>query len=131
MPDRTFRWQFSYTTRRGRRYPTIPVSFTYLRTTRIVNGMVDSGAERSTCSAALAREAGVDLRNFPERILRGIGGFSRARLCPIDVNVLGHRIPIEVFVVEADVVLLGRHDIFRVFQFGFDELAELTLVEPY
>jgi hypothetical protein len=131
MLDRSYRWQFSYTTRRGRRYPTIPVSFTYLRTTRIVNGIVDSGAERSTCSAALAREAGVDLNNFPVRVLRGIGGLSRARLCPIDVNVLGHRVPLEVYVVEEDVVLLGRHDVFRAFQFGFDELAEFTLVEQY
>src|SRR5262245_52033047 len=127
MADRSYRWQYAYTTRRGRRYPTIPVSFTYLQTTRIVNAIVDSGAERSTCSAALAREAGLDLRNFSERVLRGIGGLSRARLCPIDLNVLGNRIPIEVFVVEADVVLLGRHDVFRAFQFGFDERAEFTL----
>jgi hypothetical protein len=131
MPERSYRWQYSYTTRRGRRYPTIPVSLTYLRTTRIVNGLVDSGAERSTCSAALAREAGIDLTDFPERVVRGIGGLSRARLCPIDLNILGRLIPVEVFVVEAGVVLLGRHDIFRVFQFGFDELAGLTLVEPY
>ena len=122
----------TFTFRRGRRRPTLPVTFTYLRTTRQYQGLVDSGSERSACSASIARAAGLDLRKFPERAVFGAGGISRARLCPIDMNILGRRLAMEILVIEAeDTVLLGRHDIFRAFQFGFDERAELLLVEPY
>jgi hypothetical protein len=92
---------------------------------------VDSGAERSVCSIAIAQEAGIDVAQFPVRQVSGIGGMRRARLCPMDATILGRRIPIEMLVVEADLVLLGRQDVFRAFQFGFDERADLLLVDPY
>jgi predicted aspartyl protease len=132
MIDRTFGRVIPYGTRRGKKSPTVPVTFTYLRTTRQYLGLVDSGSERSACSASIAREAGLDLSSFPERAVLGAGGISRARLRPIDVNILGHRLAIEILVIDLpDSVLLGRHDVFRAFQFAFDERAEVLLVEPY
>jgi len=131
MADRSYRLALPYTDSRGRRQPIVQVTFTYLRTTRPVDGLVDSGAERSVCSVSVAEEAGINLAQFPLRPVRGVGGLSRARLCPIDLNFLGRRIPVEILVVEANTVLLGRHDVFRAFQYGFDERAELLLVEPY
>lgn len=133
MAERSYRLALPYTLSRsrGRRYPMLPVTFTYLRTTQPFNGLVDSGAERSACSEAAAREAEIDLDQFPVRRIRGIVGQTRARLCPIDMNILGRRISLEILVVEADIVLLGCHDIFRAFQFGFDERASTLLVEPY
>jgi hypothetical protein len=46
--------------------------------------------------------------------------------------LFGRRLATETLVVESSVdpVLLGRHDIFRALEFGFDERAELLLVEP-
>jgi hypothetical protein len=131
MPDRSYRLGLPYSWSRRRRHPLIPVTFTYLRTTRPHDGLVDSGAERSACSVAIAREAGIELERFPARRIGGVGGLTRARLCPIDISILGRRIPLEICVVEADIVILGRHEIFRAFQFGFDERAEVLLVEPY
>jgi hypothetical protein len=109
------------------------VTFTYSRTTRAVDGLVDSGAERSACSAPIAREAGIDRSPFPVHPIRGPGNVTRARLCPIDINMLGQRIATEILVLETNIVLvlLGRHDVFRAFQFGFDERARTLLVEPY
>jgi hypothetical protein len=49
----------------------------------------------------------------------------------MDVTILGRRVPIEMLVVEEELVLIGRHDLFRVFQFGFDERADVLLVDPY
>lgn len=131
MPDRAYRVIQPYTELRGQRYPMLSVTFTYLRTTKSFYGLVDSGAQRSLCSTTVAVEAGIDLSTFPVRRFKGAGGSGRARLCPIDLNILGHRIPTEILVIDGNVVLLGRHDIFRAFQFGFDERAELLLVEPY
>jgi hypothetical protein len=120
-----------YTESRGRRLPIIPVRFTYLRTTRPFDGLVDSGAERSICSVRMAEEAGINVVEFPVRTVRGVSGMLRARLCPIDLTLLGRRVPVEILVVEPNIVLLGRHDIFRAFQFGFDERSDLLLVDPY
>jgi hypothetical protein len=131
MTERSYRLALPYSDSRGRRHPLIPVTFTYLRTTQSFDGLVDSGAERSACSVRIAEEAGINLAQFPPRPVRGVGGLSRARLCPIDMNILGRRIPVEILVVEHHIVLLGRHDVFRAFQFGFDERAELLLIEPY
>ncbi len=130
MAERIYGLTLAYTGMMRRR-PTVPVTLTYLRTTRSFDGLVDSGAERTVCSIAVAEEAGVDLTEFPTRRIRGAGGFSRSRLCPMDLTILGRRVPTEVLVVETNIILLGRNDVFRAFQFGFDERAELQLVEPY
>jgi predicted aspartyl protease len=132
MADRTFGRVIPYGTRRGKKRPTVPVTFTYLRTTRQYLGLVDSGSERSACSASIAREAGLDPFRFPERAILGAGGRGRARLCPIGVNILGQRLAIEILGIDLpDTVLLGRHDVFRAFQFAFDERGEVLMVEPY
>ena len=109
----------------------LPVAFSYAQMTATFNGLVDSGAERSVCSARIARLAGIDLDLFPIVRIEGVGGIIRARRCPIDIHVLGHRIGTEILVVETSAVILGRHDVFAAFQFGFDERAGLLLIEPY
>src|SRR5262249_44516741 len=133
MPDRSFRWEIPYLTRRGHRFPTLRVTFTYLHTTREFDGLVDSGAERSACSTSVARKAGIEVENFPERTIRGVGSIVRARHCPIDMTLLGQRIATEILVIDTpvDLVLLSRHDVFRAFQFAFDEQANVLLAEPY
>ena len=132
MPERVFRWEEPFRTARSDRpVPLLAVAFSYVRQTRTYYGLVDSGAERSVCSVAVTRAAGVDLDQFPRERIRGIGGTTRARRCPMDLHILGRRIGTEILVVEANVVLLGRHDVFAAFQFGFDERASLLLIEPY
>ena len=109
----------------------IAVTFTYHRTTQPYYGLVDSGAQRTLCSTAIAEEAGIELSQFPIRRVRGVGGLLSAHFCPMDLTILGQRIPLEILVVDTEILVLGRHDVFRAFQFGFDELAQLLLVEPY
>jgi hypothetical protein len=111
--------------------PILPVVFEYTRQTERHYGLVDSGAEWSACSAGVARAAGVDLQQFPVERIRGVGGITRARRCPIDLLILGRRIGTEILVLETNVVLLGRRDVFAAFQFGFDERASTLLIEPY
>jgi hypothetical protein len=120
-----------HTTRGGRSEPILPVVFSYSRTTTIFKGLVDSGADRSACSVQIARLAGLDLDQFPVERIRGVGGLTRARRCPIDLLILGRRIGTEILVVEANVVLLGRRDVFAAFQLGFDERVATLLIEPY
>jgi hypothetical protein len=55
MPDRAYRLSFDCTGLAKRR-PTLPVTFTYLHTTKPFDGLVESGAERSLCSVAIAIE---------------------------------------------------------------------------
>src|SRR5437867_1778546 len=105
MEERSYRWTIPYTTRRNQRFPTVRVTFTYSRTTRAVDSLVDSGAERSACSAQIAREAGIDPSQFPVHSIRGPGGIIRARLCPVDINMLGSRIATEILVLETNIVL--------------------------
>ena len=132
MPERTYRYEVGYRTTRGDRFaPILPVVFSYARLTKTYFGLVDSGAERSTCPVAAARAAGIDIDAFPNERVGGIGGVARARRCPMDLLILGRRIGTEILVVEANVVLLGRQDVFAAFQFGFDERARTLLVEPY
>jgi hypothetical protein len=132
MPERSYRWEESYRALRGGHpAPVLAVTFSYARQTASYYGLVDSGAEWSACSIAIARAAGIDLDQFPARRIRGVGGITRARRCPMDLLILGRRIGPEILVVEANVVLLGRRDVFAAFSFGFDERAGTLLIEPY
>lgn len=132
MAERSYRWQLSYQAMlNGRLAPLVRVAFAYTRQTKTYYGLVDSGAERSACSVVIARAAGIDVDAFPLARVRGPGGVTRARRCPIDLLIFGRRIGTEILVVEANTVLLGRHDVFAAFQFGFDERAASLLVEPY
>jgi hypothetical protein len=115
----------------GRFRPLVRVAFAYTQQTKTYYGLVDSGAEQSVCSVAVARAAGVDFDALPAERIRGIGGIARARRCPIDLLIFGRRIGTEIFVVERGAILLGRHDVFAAFQFGFDERANTLLIEPY
>ena len=132
MSERSYRWAMPYRmTGVGRSQPILTVAFSYTRLTDEHVGLVDSGAGRSACSVHIARTAGVDLDQFPVERIRGVGGIVRARRCPMDLLILGRRIGAEILVVEANVVLLGRQDVFAAFQFGFDERARILLIEPY
>ena len=132
MTERSYRWLAAYKIgANGRLGPTLPVRFVYAQATRPYDGLVDSGAERTVCSEAIAREAGIEIERFPELRVRGIGGVTRDRRCPIDLLIYGVRIDTEVLVVSSHHIVLGRHDVFNAFQFGFDERAKLLLIEPY
>ncbi len=132
MTERSYRWQLSYQAMlNGRLGPVVRVAFSYTRQTKTYYGLVDSGADRSACSVAVARAAGIDTDAFPVERVRGIGGTTRARRCPIDLLILGRRIGTEILVVDANVVLLGRRDVFAAFLFGFDERGQTLLIEPY
>jgi hypothetical protein len=132
MAERAYRWQLSYqATLSGRLAPFVRVAFAYTHQTKTYDGLVDSGAERSTWSVAIARAAGIDVEAFPFERVRGVGGVTRARRCPIDLLILNRRIGTEILAVESTTVLLGRNDVFTEFQFGFDERAASLLVEPY
>ena len=63
--------------------------------------------------------------------MRGIGGINVARLCPMDLELFGRRIATEILVVDANLVLLGRHDVFDAFVLAFDQRARTILIEPY
>jgi hypothetical protein len=115
----------------GRLAPLVRVAFAYTQLTKAYYGLVDSGAERSVCSVVIARAAGIDVDALPVERVRGVGGVTRARRCPIDILILGRRIGTEILVVETNTLLLGRHDIFAEFQVGFDERSAILLVEPY
>jgi hypothetical protein len=132
VTERSFLITWPYSIERDRvARPLIPVVFTYERRTGPVLGLVDSGADLSVCSITIALEAGMDVAAFPVRPMRGIGGISRGRLCPMDLELFGRRVATEILVVEANLVLLGRRDVFDAFVFGFDQRAGQILIDPY
>lgn len=132
MTGRTFRITWPYSVEQVRiARPLVPGLFTYERRTRPVAALVDSGADRSVCSVRIAREVGLDMTAFPSLPTRGVGGISQARLCPMDLELFGRRVATEVLVVDANIVLLGRRDVFDAFVFAFDQRAGLVLIEPY
>lgn len=132
MTERSYRWQMSFQAMpNGRRGPLVRVAFAYTQQTKTYYGLVDSGAERTACSIAVARAAGIDVDSLPVERIRGVGGLTRGRRCPIDLLILGRRIGTEILVVDRGAILLGRSDVFAAFQFGFDERASLLLIEPY
>jgi hypothetical protein len=96
--------------------------------------IVDSGADVSTFHADVAGLVGLDLGVCRRAATEGVGGATAVFVCPIELEVAGRRFAAEVHfssAIHSTVALLGRHDVFRQFQFGFDERGQVLLVEPY
>lgn len=97
--------------------------------------LVDSGADRSLFPIDAAHLAGVDLDRCSMRSVRGVGGTAEVHLCTVGLVVEDRHVDAEVAFTSAPAhrrpALLGRHDVFTQFRFGFDQRAGHLLVEPY
>jgi hypothetical protein len=93
--------------------------------------LVDSGAEISAFHTDLALLAGVDLASCRPVGARGVGGTVTGYACTVELEIEGRRFAAEVYFVPTVVALLGRHDVFTQFLFGFDQRAGELLVESY
>jgi hypothetical protein len=93
--------------------------------------LVDSGAEVSAFHTDLAALAGVDLGMCRPIDARGVGGTTTGYACTVELETAGRRFPAEVFFVPTVIALLGRHDVFAQFLFGFDQRVGELLIEPY
>jgi hypothetical protein len=103
-------------------------------TTPELFAIVDSGADVSTFHADVAGLAGIDLGTCRRAAAEGIGGSTAVFACQVKLEVEGRRFVAEVHfssAIHPTIALLGRHDVFRQFQFGFDERGHALLVEPY
>jgi len=97
-----------------------------------VLGLVDSGAQRTAFPEDMATRLGVtDLASLPRRAVRGPTGDGEAAEWTVDLTVLGRTFAATVLLMPTAFVLLGRHDFFREFQVGCDEVAGELLLEPY
>lgn len=99
-----------------------------------IYAIVDSGADVSTFHVDVARLVGIDLAVCRRAAMEGVGGPTAVFACPVELEVEGRRFAAEVHfssAIHPTVALLGRHDVFRQFQFGFDERGQSLLVEPY
>ena len=96
--------------------------------------IVDSDADVSTFHVNVAGLVGLDLGTCRGAATEGVGGATPVFVCSIELEVEGQRFVAEVHfssAIHPTVALLGRHDVFRQFQFGFDERGQTLLVEPY
>jgi hypothetical protein len=62
------------------------------------------------------------------------GGRVRIAVCSVELEVEGRRFAADVHFswdMPASMALLGRQDVFRQFQFGFDERSERLLIQAY
>ena len=103
---------------------------------REVLALVDSGADSSVFHVDIAALAGIVVSSTCRRgQVRGVGGFVESYVCPVELEIEGRRFAAEVNFVDdparRTLALLGRHDVFMQFQFGFDQRARQLLVEPY
>lgn len=100
--------------------------------------LVDSGADSSVFHIDIAALAGIVVSSTCRRgRVRGVGGLVETDVCPVELEleIEGRRFAAEVNFVDdparRTLALLGRHDVFVQFQFGFDQRAHQLLVEPY
>jgi hypothetical protein len=104
------------------------------RRTSPILALVDSGADVSTFHPVVAAQVGVDPSACRAAETGTAGGRVRIAVCSIELEVEGHIFAADVHFswdMPATMALLGRHDVFRQFQFGFDERAERLLICPY
>jgi hypothetical protein len=96
--------------------------------------IVDSGADTSVFHTSIATQLGIDLAMARRATTIGVGGRAPAYRSAVDLEIEGIRFSVEVrftSAIPSPVALLGRHDVFRRFRFGFDEQAQLLLASPY
>src|SRR6266508_36884 len=96
--------------------------------------IVDSGADTSVFHVSIAAQLGIDLATARRGTATGVGGTAMAFRSGVELEIEGMRFPAEIRFTSGmrlPIALLGRHDVIRRFQFGFDEQAQLLLVKPY
>jgi Aspartyl protease len=96
--------------------------------------IVDSGADTSVFHVSVAAQLGIDLASARRVTAVGVGGTTTAYRSAVEMEIEGMWFPAAVRFtsgIRAPIALLGRHDVFRRFQFGFDEQAQILLVQPY
>ena len=96
--------------------------------------IVDSGADTSVFHVSVAVQLGIDLATARRVTATGVGGSTTAHRSDVELEIEGLRFPANVRFtsgIRPPLALLGRHDVFRRFQFGFDEQSQMLLVQPY
>jgi len=96
--------------------------------------IVDSGADASTFHVDIAARLGIDLATCRAEQRVTAGGPATVYVCSVRLEVEGKRFDADVDfnpALHPTVALLGRHDVFRQFQLGFDQRALHLLVQPY
>ena len=137
MAEPPFRWRLPYRqlSLDEPARPFVPVRIR--RGDAFVNtrGLIDSGADRSLFSAALAPALGIDLTQLAGTgAARGVGGEDRVDAVDVEMYVAGVRFPARLSFSENwtnAFGLLGRADFFRAFRVAFDERAEAVFLDPY
>ena len=96
--------------------------------------LVDSGADGSVFHTSVATQLGIDLGSAGRVSTLGVGGRTSAFRSEVEMEIEGRQFLAVVRFTDTipiPIALLGRHDVFRQFEFGFDELSQLLLVRAY
>lgn len=102
------------------------------RTTPVLAGLVDSGADRSTFPKGFADHLGIDLTTCPEITLGGVNGSNKVRECEVTLTMQNRSFRAVVwFNPDGGPILLGRADVFQQFMFGFDQRKKSFLLQRY
>lgn len=96
--------------------------------------LLDSGADRSVFHADLAIYLGIDLAACRAAHVAGIGGHAAVHLCSVDLEVERVSFAADVMFsaqIAPTVAVLGRDNVFDLFQVGFDQRSQRVLFDRY
>ena len=113
--------------------PTLPFTVRHSgKSTPLLQGLVDSGADRSVFPIAVAHYLDIDLANCRVITLAGVNGVSDAYECRVTLRVQSQDIEEDVwFDPNTTSFLLGRADVFEHFLFCFDQRSTQLLLARY
>lgn len=96
--------------------------------------LLDSGADMSMFHADFAVYLGINLGTCQTTQSGGIGGQVTTYICPVQLEVERASFTAKVMFslqIPSTVALLGRDNVFEVFQFGFDQRSNRLLIDRY
>ena len=96
--------------------------------------LLESGADTSVFHADLAIYLGIDLTACRTAHIAGIGGRAAVHVCPVDLEVERFSFATDVMFsaqIASTVALLGRNNVFAMFQIGFDQRSHRVLFDRY
>ncbi len=113
--------------------PVLPVTVSYGgKTTPPLEGLVDSGADRSVFPVVIALYLGIDLSTCGTIEVGGVIGKDDFYECAVVLRVQGRDINARVwFNPSGSNILLGRADVFNRFRFGFLQQSKELLILRY